>query len=146
MKTDLAGRLGEALDRAEQQTRSAMHLGDGKWRVDHGYGKPCPDECGCCRVEGAEITIYDEGGHDEHQAAHIAAWDPKRVLALIARDRALLAAHASADRNVSDHVASCGPDLCGGRDYLAASTTLQVLTTAVEVASKFWLAEEATDD
>ncbi len=72
------------------------------------------------------------------------AWQPAQVKRLIARDRALLAAHASADRNVAEHVARCGADLCGHRDYQVAVTSLQILTTAVEVAAKFWTNPEET--
>jgi len=34
-----------------------------------------------CQVEGVGITIYDEGGHTDEQAAHIARHDPARGLA-----------------------------------------------------------------
>lgn len=48
------------------------------------------------RVTGKGILIYDEGGHTEGQAAHIARWDPARALADCAVKRRILAF----DRNV----------------------------------------------
>src|SRR5688500_18090508 len=42
------------------------------------------------RVEGDDLTIYDEGGHSEAHAAHIARWDPARVLAEVAAKRAII--------------------------------------------------------
>lgn len=134
---DPAARLTEALDRAEQQARSAMHLGDGKWRVEHGYGKSCPDGCGCRRIEGVEITIYDEGGHDEHQAAHIAAWDPARILALITRDRALLADHAAAEAAFADPTTALAPTI-----QVARNNRRITLRDEVERAAAFWIPEE----
>lgn len=46
--------------------------------------------CHCCRVEGNNITIYDEGGHDRSQALHIARWDPKRVLEEVEAKRQII--------------------------------------------------------
>ncbi len=150
--TDDADRLAAALDRAERQAEAA---GDKPWMIDHhecGFvfcgppGTPCDEAarcaagiCHCAVINGDDIRIYDEGGHDASQAAHIVAWQPAQVMRLIARDRALLAAHASAERNVAEHVSRCGPDPCGHRDYLAATTALQILTTAVGAAAKFWM-------
>lgn len=64
------------------------------WHVDC----RCPDKsagthdekCWTCRVEGDNIIIYDEGGHDEYQARHIARHDPVTVLAEIEAKRYLL--------------------------------------------------------
>lgn len=41
-------------------------------------------------VEGDGLMIYDEGGHDEYQAAHIARHSPENVLADVASKRALI--------------------------------------------------------
>jgi hypothetical protein len=137
--TDLAARLTEALDRAEQ----ALAGCGTDWATDSGgdwltFG----NAPGAVPVSG---YVYDESLDGAAIAAHMVAWQPAVVLRLITRDRALLAANASTDRNVADHVARCGPDLCGCRDYLATTTTLQMLTTAVQAAAKFWLPEEPAD-
>lgn len=58
----------------------ARAAGGRVWSVD-------PDNA--CRVEGG-ITIYDEGGHNEHQAAHIARKDPARALRQVAVKRQIL--------------------------------------------------------
>ncbi|GAA0720039.1 hypothetical protein Drose_06320 [Dactylosporangium roseum] len=110
--TDLAARLAEALDRAEQLYEGG-HFGGCALLLSGG-----PFGCDC--------------RHRQFMAR------------LIARDRALLTAYASAGRNLAEHVARCGPNLCGHRDYLTATTTLQILTTAVEAAARFWLPEEVT--
>lgn len=59
--------------------------GDGVWTTDD------RDSAGQCRIEGDVITIYDEGGHTEAHAKHIALWDPARVLADIDAKRRILA-------------------------------------------------------
>jgi hypothetical protein len=68
---------------------------DGVWTQDHGT------------VVGKGIHIYDEGGHDPEQAAHIAAWDPARVLAECAAKRQIIAAHPH------DEVSAYGRSLAG---------------------------------
>lgn len=70
----------EAVARAAMKPRRAD---DGRWSVgDH----PMDER----RIEGIGIEIYDEGGHDEHQAAHIARHDPARVLRECAAKRAIV--------------------------------------------------------
>jgi Family of unknown function (DUF6221) len=68
----------EALARGAAQTRSGTP--GGHWKT----GCTCDGECreygDCERVEGDNITIYDEGGHGVDQARHIARHDPARVL------------------------------------------------------------------
>lgn len=79
--------------------RSAISKGDGSWRVQHAYcDEDCPDPCPragrchiddghgegtcwCVVVDGADICIYDEGGHDQAQAEHIARHDPRGRIA-----------------------------------------------------------------
>ncbi len=39
------------------------------------------------------MRIYDEGGHNTRDAAHIVAWQPSRVLAEIAAKRAIISFH-----------------------------------------------------
>lgn len=66
------------------------------------YGRPQTDD-GCwstsgyaheaARVEGIGIDIYDEGGHTEEQAAHIAANDPAWVLAGCEAKRGIVELH-----------------------------------------------------
>lgn len=68
----------------EAVARKAINAGDGVWARSDEH------EAYLCIVEGADIRIYDEGGHDEHQAAHIARHDPARVLAECAAKRAIV--------------------------------------------------------
>ncbi len=60
---------------------------DGRWSVSDSWGH---DDC---LIEGIGITIYDEGGHDAAQAAHIARWDPARVLAECEAKRRIVEVH-----------------------------------------------------
>jgi hypothetical protein len=96
--TTLIEFLEARLAEDEQIATAAGSTGSGDpapWRVDC----RCPDRirhAGDCyerRIEGGNITIYDEGGHDEDQARHIARHDPIRVLADVAAKRKLLGAH-----------------------------------------------------
>ncbi len=99
---DLAACFAEALDRAEQLARAA---GRKPWSINHHecdstcdgpceWATACVDgSCGHCVIEADDMRIYDEGGHDASQAAHIVAWQPQTVLRLVARDRATLADH-----------------------------------------------------
>lgn len=119
MRHDMTDVLRHALDEAERMA-SAAHDEEVQW----------------IGADAAEHGCEESG-------RHIEAWTASRVLRLIARDRALLVAHASTDRNVAEHVVRCGPDLCACRDYLAATTALQILTSAVEAAARFWLPERA---
>lgn len=54
----------------------------GVWLVQYGT-----------EITGSGMTIYDEGGHDDAQATHIARHDPARVLREVAAKRAILAEH-----------------------------------------------------
>lgn len=91
---ELDAQLRAWLDGDEALAKSAgRHPGGtvgGHWEVDCPCSGPCQDRyLSCQRVEG-DIIIYPEGGHDAHQARHIARWDPATVLADIAGKRALL--------------------------------------------------------
>jgi uncharacterized protein DUF6221 len=83
---DLAVWLRTALDRVEQQAKAAMAHpdDDGRWTAGEG-------EWQAERIDGAGITIYDEGGHTAEQAVHIAFWDPARELRLVEATRRMLA-------------------------------------------------------
>lgn len=102
--TDLAAFITARLDEREAlagETRT--------WEVDHHKcaaqswdpctEDPCPSaaECAegrCCHraINGSDgMIIYDEGGHDEADAAHIAAHDPAWALRDVAAKRAILA-------------------------------------------------------
>lgn len=65
--------------------RSPGTVDDGVWHTE-GH-----------RVEGIAITIYDEGGHTEEQAEHIALHDPARVLREVESKRRLLDESTGAD-------------------------------------------------
>lgn len=79
--------LSAQYDTDAQMALAARGGGSGIWHVAGHDGR---------RVEGDtldEFTIYDEGGHDEHQAAHIANNNPARVLCEVAVKRWRLARH-----------------------------------------------------
>jgi hypothetical protein len=111
--SDLAAFISARLDEDEAVAKAA---GAGSWHVPHLMNcgndcpSPCPDagkchlgsvltvatgekRCLCTRVEGDDICIYDEGGHDEDQAEHIARHDPPRALREVEAKRAIIAAH-----------------------------------------------------
>jgi Family of unknown function (DUF6221) len=54
----------------------------------------------CCTVNGRGIDIYDEGGHDEYQARHIAAWNPARVLRAVGAKRRIIEDYVAAAKNL----------------------------------------------
>lgn len=89
---DLLAFYSARLDEAEALARAAGKGDDPKglaWRqydADRAPGKII-DGHGC-------IIVYDEGSPTYHEAAHIAAVDPKHRLADIALKRAILAEHA----------------------------------------------------
>jgi hypothetical protein len=100
------------------------------WRVDHLDCSHGPDSAGDCyarRIEGDNITIYDEGGHDEDQARFIARWDPAAVLADIEIKLEILSWHVTCDKVNSARepgkvidVCWCGLDQpCGTKRYMA---------------------------
>jgi Family of unknown function (DUF6221) len=78
---------------------------DAEWSVRHDLcDEDCPDPCpkaGQCHarlcwhaeVVGDNIHVYAEGGHDEHQAAHIALHDPQDVIADCEAKLAILEKH-----------------------------------------------------
>lgn len=109
IKTQLA--LDEQIARDAGSTRGGAIA---SWHVDC----DCPDrdagvhadDCMVCRVEGDNITIYDEGGHDEYQARHIARHDPVAVLAEIEAKRCVMARHYPAtgeEPGWSSHAGAC---------------------------------------
>jgi hypothetical protein len=68
---------------ADQDERPAIP----RWRVEAQWGENR-------RVEGTDgMLIYDEGGHDEHDAAHIARHDPLRGVHEIQLYRVILREH-----------------------------------------------------
>jgi hypothetical protein len=81
-------------------------------------------KCDHCRIEGSDgMVIYDEGGHDAADAAHIALNDPASVLADIKAQRKILELADKADqieRALCDEVArrpvpgevSIGDEMC----------------------------------
>ncbi len=126
---DLTARLTEALNRAEQQASSI--------NVDSGWYEP-GDLSRSHREGGAGLPDFDE--------PHIVAWSPQRVLALIARDRALLAAHVCVE---PDDPARMLDDLRGGwcarcipDDEPDATLLMPWPCETVQLVAAFWLAEE----
>lgn len=90
MADDLVQQTLAFIDQAEQAARDA---GGGTWET----GCTCEGECRgkpeCERIEGDDITIYPEGGHDAAQAEHIARNDPAAVLRRCAADRRIVEAY-----------------------------------------------------
>lgn len=100
--SDLVVWLSGQYDQAETDasTACAGPTDDGEWKsgLDAGWGAQ-----NACRVEGSGITIYDEGGHSEAQAAFIAAHDPAWRLADVALKRQILADHVMDDFGASSY-------------------------------------------
>lgn len=69
----------------------AEAAGGKEWRTgcsgEHG---PMSHYPGCEQVEGDDITVYAEGGHNADQAAHIAANDPQDTIARCEAELAIL--------------------------------------------------------
>jgi len=84
--------------RIDEDEAVALAATEGPW---HANGKRDDGEWAAdgCRIEGAGIIIYDESGHDEDQAAHIARHDPARVLAECEAKRLLLELHGPHGRD-----------------------------------------------
>lgn len=89
----LEARLAEDQAIAQWAARTRSGNPGGHWKVDCDCPGPCADDCDEERIDGDNLTIYAEGGHDNWQAQHIARWDPTRVLCEIAAKRAILALH-----------------------------------------------------
>jgi hypothetical protein len=117
MSDDIVEFIKTQLDIDDQLARAAGSTRSGaiaSWWVDC----RCPDKdagihadnCYECRVEGDNITIYDEGGHDEDQARHIARHDPAAVLAEVAAKRAVIELYETARTALE---ASAGTVLAG---------------------------------
>ena len=83
-----------AIARAAIDNGASLQRGTGTWHVGHSLCDGCPDagrcraaaadpegECRCCAVAGDDILIYEEGGHTQAQAVHIARHDPRDVIA-----------------------------------------------------------------
>ena len=112
----IAARLAEI----KAATKAAIRGADGKWHVQH---DGCDDECespcplaGQCHADqpcwhrvvmGDGICIYDEGGHDQAQAAHIALHDPARTLRDVEAWRAILARHTPVRSSGRTMCATC---------------------------------------
>lgn len=79
---------------------------DGVWTT----GEHAMDDCD---VDGIGIRIYDEGGHTQEQAVHIAAWSPARVLAECEAKRRAIAIHAGTDGDKEHYC----PDASGDSTY-----------------------------
>jgi hypothetical protein len=65
----------------EGDKERAEAAGGGAWHTGCRCDGDCRDYPDCDRVEGDDITIYNEGGHNSSQAVHIALHDPQDVIA-----------------------------------------------------------------
>jgi Family of unknown function (DUF6221) len=74
------------------------------------FAKMCAEgRCTHVAIEGDDgMRIYDEGGHDVVDAAHIARHDPARVLRAVDAKRAVLRLHMA---EPGQHPDFCGHDL-----------------------------------
>lgn len=79
---DILGFLEARIAEDEAVATRAAGGTSGRWSM------PWEDEA---RVEGDNMIVYDEGGHNLDQAEHIATHDPARVLAECAAKRAIIA-------------------------------------------------------
>lgn len=110
LDTQLRAWLGEDEQLAQWAASTRSGSPGGHWKTGCSCDGECREHGDCERVEGDNITIYDEGGHDADQARHIARHDPATVLADIAGKRALL-----------DHVAGWGHELVDGDWWFSCS-------------------------
>lgn len=143
--TDVRQQLTEALDEAEKQAKAALHhpLGDD----DSVFGQRVGTDSGVWVVDEHDdrqvvsptdsIFIYNEGGHNEDQAAHIARWDPATVLRLVERDRALLDDMDEAQSAMDAAVSAFEVGRHG--ELVAATARCKALRRQVERAAASWL-------
>lgn len=90
--SDLLARLEQALTDAEATAQAASDCGEA-WTFNDYGGEPHLITGSHSDGHGNNVIVYDEGAPDDAQAAHIAAWDPARVLGLVAGARKLLELH-----------------------------------------------------
>lgn len=91
---DLVQWLTACLDTDAARAKAAG--GDSWRRQDH------PSETVAIYDSQDEPVVYDEGWPTEEQQAHIAAWDPARVLREIDAKRRIIAAYENYDREAPE--------------------------------------------
>ena len=140
--SDLTAHLTEALDRAEQAL-----TGCGTDWATNGDHLTFGAAAGSVPVSD---YIWDENLDGTAIAAHMVAWSPKRVLALIARDRVLITVHyrMTPDRpeRMLDELRDGWCSACLPPDLPGASMYAPWPCESMRLAAKFWLPEEPTDD
>lgn len=95
--SDLVSRLSETLDELERIATEAVDGGSGEWAVGLGH---IP---GILRDAGTLFpVVYAEGAPTEEQFTHIARWDPKAVLGLVAAVRDVINEHRYALQNLRE--------------------------------------------
>lgn len=112
--------LRQAITERLELARGAATPGDLRGtgaRLEGGWetGCRCEGECrsypACEEVtgdgNGGGIHIYSEGGHDSWQAAHIAANDPRDVIARCEGELGILDEHALADYGYGPYCRTC---------------------------------------
>jgi hypothetical protein len=120
------------LARFDEDEKLANDAGAGAWQTaDNGLGQQL-------RIVGDNFEIYDEAGHNEAQAEHIARHNPARILREVEAKRAILAEHrqVSGFEGTGDFATGCetchgdptsgeteGRGLCGTIHALAAAYT-----------------------
>lgn len=100
----------------------ANAAGDGHWTAEPS------DAWQAIEIVGVDMMIYDEGGHSETQAAHIARQDPAHVLAVCTAHRAIVELHSAG----VDPEHGCEPRFSGNPwwDDAAPCPTLRALASA----------------
>ena len=85
---------------AEADLTLARSAGGGEWHTLCRCEGECDGTSPCEEVEGDDIRIYAEGGHDCWQADHIAAHDPRDEIARAESVLAVLDEHARLDDSI----------------------------------------------
>lgn len=108
MTDDIVAFIRQRLEDDERMARacgdgvtwSVMHRSDWRTGDSDALDPDCAaSNCDCCGIDGdnadssAGMRIYDEGGHDNADAEHIARHDPARVLREVEAKRRILAFH-----------------------------------------------------
>jgi sRNA-binding protein len=148
---DLADKLTKALNDEERIALAALfHPGkydpdlrewirtgtdDGEWRTGSGSASDA------CRVEGIGITIYDEGGHTEEQAAHIAFQDPARALRRVAAHRKILEIHKRHPNPYNANESACQE--CDEYRHETDFSTEQACPTVLALAEEYDLSDDS---
>jgi Family of unknown function (DUF6221) len=156
MSEPLVDRLRAALDEDERMAKAAL-FHPRTWDETVGDNVIIGEDDGQWKADGREIVsanqfraaaddyqdaihIYDEGGHTEEQAEHIARHDPARVLRQVAAMRKILDEHdfqLKIDSTMHGKELLCFCPGCGGRDWEFESVGYQPCPTIRALAENY---------